>query len=232
MVLLLPARPPVRYHKPSQSGETRLAIRGVIFDFGGVISNMRWDVARDLEREYDLERGTIFETFYDSDEWRAVQVGEEEPLVLQATAHRRLEKIAGRSLPPLHEQWRSKWGLIRENIRLIRDLRPSYKIAILSNADMSLEDRLRDGLGIDDLFDTVICSAVVGMAKPDHRIYKLTAERLELPTDQCVFIDDAEKNVEAAREVGMAAVHFRVGRGDNLADQLAELGVRAATAKA
>ena len=36
-----------------------MAIRGVIFDFGGVITNMRWDVARDLEREHGLERHII-----------------------------------------------------------------------------------------------------------------------------------------------------------------------------
>ncbi len=35
-----------------------------------------------------------------------------------------------------------------------------------------------------------------------------------------------DRNVTAAREVGMAAVHFRVDKGDKLADQLADLGVR------
>ena len=94
------------------------------------------------------------------------------------------------------------------------------------NADKSLQGRLRDGLGIHGLFDTVVCSADEGMAKPDHRIYRLAAERLSLPPDECIFIDDAERNVEAAREVGMAAVHFRVHQGDDLPAQLAELGVQ------
>src|SRR3989304_5629427 len=55
--------------------EARLAIRGVIFDFGGVINNMRWDVARDLEDEHGLERGTITRTLYDSEDWREVEGG-------------------------------------------------------------------------------------------------------------------------------------------------------------
>ncbi len=204
-----------------------MPVRGLIFDFGGVITNMRWDVARELEERNGLERNTLLRTLYDNDEWRAVEVGQGDIDGWRSGAHRRLEEAAGKPLPPLHQQWRESWGLIEENLRLIRALRPPYRIAILSNADITLEDRLRDGLGIHRLFDTVVSSAAVGMAKPDHRVYRLAAGRLGLPVDECLFIDDAERNVVAAREVGMAAVHFRVHKGDDLAAQLAELGVRA-----
>ena len=205
-----------------------MAIRGLIFDFGGVITNMRWDVARRLEEEHALERNALLRTLYDSEDWRAVELGEGDIEVWRLAAHRRLEETAGRELPPLHQQWRDAWGLIEENLALLRALRPPYRAGILSNADISLEDRMRDGLGIHHLFDMVISSAVVGMAKPDHRIYRLAAERLGLEAGECVFIDDSDRNVAAAREVGMAAVHFRVHRGDDLAAQLAELGVRPA----
>lgn len=205
-----------------------MTIRGLVFDFGGVITNMRWDVARRLEEEHTLERNTLLRTLYDADDWRAVELGQGDIELWRLAAHRRLEEAAGRELPPLHQHWRDSWRLIEENLALLRALRPPYKAGVLSNADISLEDRMRDGLGIYDLFDTVISSAAVGMAKPDHRIYHLAAERLGLPPEECVFIDDLERNVTAAREVGMAAVHFRVHKGDDLATQLAELGVRPA----
>ena len=206
-------------------GGTQLPIRGVIFDFGGVISNMRWDVARELEEEHGLERYTIARTLFDSDEWRAVQVGKGDIAAWREASHRQLEEAAGKPLPPLHDRWRQSVYIIEENLALVRALRPPYKLAVLSNADSTLEDRMRDGLGIHDLFDTVVCSAVVGLAKPDYAVYRLTAERLGLPPEECVFIDDAEPNVVAAREVGMTAVHYRVHKGDDLAAQLAELGV-------
>lgn len=208
-----------------------MPIRGLIFDYGGVISNMRWEVAHELEEQHGLERNTIFRTLYDSDEWREVQTGRGDVEAWHEAAHRRLEEAAGKALPPLHEQWRQSWHLIQENLDLIAALKPSYRIGILSNADTTLEERIRDGLGIYHLFDTVVSSAVVGVAKPDHRVYRLAAERLGLPVEECLFIDDAERNVEAAREVGMAAVHYRVHRGDDLAAQLAELGVRPAPAE-
>ena len=207
-----------------------MPIRGVIFDFGGVISNMRWDMAHELEEQHGLERNAILRTLYDCDEWREVQVGRGDIDAWRESAHQRLEEAAGKSLPPLHQQWRESVGIIKENLALVRALRPPYRLAVLSNADSTLEERMRDGMGIHHLFDTVICSAVVGMAKPDPDVYRLAAERLGLPVEECAFIDDSERNVTAARELGMAAIHYRVDRGHDLAAQLAELGVEPTSA--
>jgi epoxide hydrolase-like predicted phosphatase len=205
-----------------------MAIRGVIFDFGGVITNMRFDYARELEERHSLDRTTLIRTYYDADDWRAIELGEAEIDVeaWRVAAHQRLEDAAGRSLPPLHEEWRNSWRPITENIDLIRALRPPYQLSVLSNADHTLEDRMREMDGLHELFDDIVCSAIVGLAKPDARIYQLAVERLRLAPEECVFIDDMERNVLAARETGMAAIHFRVHQGDDLAAQLADLGVR------
>jgi putative hydrolase of the HAD superfamily len=203
-------------------------IRGIIFDFGGVIHNMRWDVARRLEEEHQLERSTLLRACYDSEEWKDIELGRGDREAWQSKIQARLDEAAGRPMPPLHVEWRESWHIIDENLALVRALRPPYRLAVLSNADITLEDRMRDGLNIHHLFDTVVCSAVVGMAKPDRAVYGLAAERLGLPPDECVFIDDFEHNVKAAQEVGMLGVHFRVHKGDDLAAQLKELGVRPA----
>lgn len=203
-------------------------IRGVLFDFGGVIHDMRWDVARELEAAHGLPRNAIFETLYRTATWRAIECGRGERQAWLDEAHRLLEARAGRPLPRLHDAWRATQRPIAANVALVRALRPPFRVAILSNADASLPSRLRDGLGIHDLFDDVVCSAEVGLAKPDPAIYRLAAARLELPPEACAFVDDAEANVAAAREVGMTAVLFRVDRGHDLAAQLAELGIRPA----
>jgi putative hydrolase of the HAD superfamily len=206
-------------------------IRGLIFDFGGVITNMRWDVARDIEKRHELERNTLLRTLYDADDWRAVELGQGDIEAWREAAHQRLEEAAGKKLPYLHEEWRQSWGLIAENIALIKALRPPYRISILSNADSTLEERIERTLKMRHLFDDVISSAVVGLAKPDPQIYRLAAERLSLPIEECLFIDDLDRNVEAARAVGMTAIHFRVHQGDKLADQLAQLGIPDVPAK-
>jgi len=200
-------------------------LRGVVLDFGGVILDMRWDVARALEEAHRLPKGAIFETLYRTPAWAEIQCGRGDRTAWREEAHRLLEARAGRELPPLHEAWRAATHPIAENVALVRALRPPYRVSILSNADATLRERLSDGLGIHDLFDDVVCSAEVGLAKPDPAIYRLAAERLGLPPAACVFVDDFERNVAAAREVGMQAVFYRVDRGHDLRAQLAELGV-------
>ena len=92
-------------------------------------------------------------------------------------AHALLEAGAGRPLPRLHDAWRQAQEPIAVNVALIRALRPLYRTAILSNADASLPGRLR-ALRLDDLCEAVVCSADVGMAKPDPAIYRLAVDDL------------------------------------------------------
>ncbi|MCP2167575.1 putative hydrolase of the HAD superfamily [Goodfellowiella coeruleoviolacea] len=57
------------------------------------------------------------------------------------------------------------------------------------------------------LCDTVVISGRVGLRKPDPRIYHHLLDRLGLPAQRCVFVDDAPPNVAAAHAVGMHAIH-------------------------
>ena len=186
---------------------------------------MRWEVARELDQVHGLPRSSVFETLYRTGTWEAVERGRGDRQAWLEAAHRMLEERAGRPLPPLHEEWRASQRAIEPNLRLVRELRASHKLAILSNADISLRERLEGDIGIHQLFDDIVCSAEVGMAKPEPAIFVLAAERLGLEPRECVFVDDLDTNVEAARQVGMEAVLFRVDKGDDLRAQLAGLGV-------
>jgi putative hydrolase of the HAD superfamily len=199
--------------------------RAVIFDFGGVIWNMRWDRSRELEEAHGLSRGSIFTTLYGSEVWRDVERGRGDRDAWLEGAHKALEQLAGRPLPPLHAEWRASQEPIRATIELVRALRATHRTGILSNADATLRARLADMLRIVDLFDDIVCSAEVGLAKPEPEIYALACERLGLPAGACVFVDDHEPNVSAAKAAGLRAVLYRVDRGDDLRAQLAAAGV-------
>ena len=201
-------------------------LAGVILDFGGVLWDMGWEAGRKLEEEHRLPRRAVFSTLYGSDTWEKIQCGIGDPDAWREDAHRALEALAGCSLPRLHDIWRSRQGLLEGNIALVRSLRPVYRLGILSNADRGLRGRLRNALAIHDLFDDIVCSAEVGIAKPDPAIYALACERLRLPPSACVFVDDHEVNVRAAEAAGLTAVLHRIDRGDDLRAQLAVLGVR------
>jgi putative hydrolase of the HAD superfamily len=197
-----------------------------VFDFGGVLWDMRWDVARALSEQHGLPRSSIFETLYRTDAWRDIERGIGDPEAWKARAHAELETRAGRPLPALHEEWRRSQRPIGTNLELVKRLRPPYKVSVLSNADGSLRGRLEGELCIHHLFDDIVCSAEVGMAKPEPEIFRLAAGRLGLDPAECVFVDDWDQNIEAAKGVGMTAIRYQLDKGDDLAALLAGAGVR------
>jgi len=57
-------------------------------------------------------------------------------------------------------------------------------------------------------FDALCFSYEVMSTKPEPRAFLATLERLNVTPEQCVFVDDAEQNVQGARAVGIDAVRF------------------------
>jgi putative hydrolase of the HAD superfamily len=92
------------------------------------------------------------------------------------------------------------------------------RLAMLTNNVREWEPFWRAKLPIDEIFETVVDSGFVGVRKPDPAIYALVLERLALPAEACVFVDDLAHNIEAARALGFAVVHHR-----ETADTIAEL---------
>ncbi len=95
-------------------------------------------------------------------------------------------------------------------IELMAALRgEGYRMALLTNNVREWEPYWRAMAPIDDIFELVVDSAFVGMRKPDPEIYELTVSRLGVAPRECLFVDDLERNCEAARAAGMAAVVYR-----------------------
>ena len=84
-------------------------------------------------------------------------------------------------------------------------------MALLTNNVREWEPLWRPMLPVDEIFEFVVDSAFVGMRKPDPEIYEHTLDRLGdgLTASDCLFIDDVEVNIEAARRLGFNVVHFR-----------------------
>ncbi|MFT3897899.1 MAG: HAD-IA family hydrolase [Thermomonas sp.] len=99
---------------------------------------------------------------------------------------------------------------IAETIALAREVARNAQVAILTNNGLMVRDHLRALCpALSPLFDgRVLCSAEFGVGKPDPAIFLRSAERLELPPAAILFIDDKAANAEAARAVGMDALHF------------------------
>ncbi|MGH4035458.1 HAD-IA family hydrolase [Actinomycetota bacterium Odt1-20B] len=106
-------------------------------------------------------------------------------------------------------------------VALLRRARAArLHVSLVTNATPWLDEDLA-ALGLADLADDVVSSAVVGLAKPDPRIYELAARRAGVPAERCLFVDDRQENVDAAVALGMTGVLYR--EPGDLRDALAPL---------
>lgn len=92
-------------------------------------------------------------------------------------------------------------------VTIIKNLKNSYKIGLLSNAgEEEISIIHRDGVA--NLFDAAAVSYEVGDVKPNPKIYHTCLERLGITPAESIYFDDCITNVQAARELGMKAVHY------------------------
>jgi epoxide hydrolase-like predicted phosphatase len=106
--------------------------------------------------------------------------------------------------------WREFLGTAnKELIDYARRLRPRYRTGILSNSFVGARQREQAAYGFEDLVDEIVYSHEVGMSKPDPRIYALVCSRLDARPEETVFLDDADRCVAGARDVGIHAIHYQ-----------------------
>jgi putative hydrolase of the HAD superfamily len=180
-------------------------IRAVLIDLDGVVR--RWDgVTLDpsLGLTHDDVRRAVFE--HESAE-RAVTgaITDEE---WRATYTSVLEAAHGTNGRRAAEIFSAPIGTVADDVlEIVRELRKSVPVALVSNATTRLESDLRT-LGIADEFDLIVNSSRVGVAKPEPGIYEHAADHLGVALDECLFIDDTSGHVDGAVRLGLRAVLF------------------------
>jgi putative hydrolase of the HAD superfamily len=87
----------------------------------------------------------------------------------------------------------------------LSELGQRYRLAVISNAYPSL-DWVFDRLDLRRYFVHITLSAFAGCAKPDPRIYRIALEAVQCKPQRAFFVDNKERNVEAARSVGMGGI--------------------------
>jgi putative hydrolase of the HAD superfamily len=181
-------------------------IQGLLFDFGNVISRVDYrrflaSLARLCDgppsRLQDLALGHS-----------ALQVAYETGAITSAQFLDQIRLLCGAPLPEAAflEAFTDIFEPIRENIDLIRLLKPHYRLGLISNTNpWHFEYAIRPS-EVYPLFESVTLSCEVGAMKPDRRLFDDALGKLALEPEDCVFIDDLRPFVEAARALGMRGV--------------------------
>jgi putative hydrolase of the HAD superfamily len=186
-----------------------MGIRAVVFDIGGVLEiapHTGWD-GRWCERlglspaEFDQRTDEI---------WSAGARGEASLAEVHTRLAAALAIDASTVDEMMEEMWASYLGTLNvELVEFVRRLRPRYTTAILSNSFVGAREREQSAYGLTDLVDVIVYSHEVGLGKPDPKVYALTCERLGVPAEDTVFLDDVPACVDGAEAYGMHAILFQ-----------------------
>jgi putative hydrolase of the HAD superfamily len=184
------------------------AIRAVILDFGEVLSHPPapetiaflaelFHLTPEKFREfyyaerYRYDRGQLAAEDY----WRAIAKDAGVPLSPeQIELLRRTDVEMWSNVNPAMLQWAA-------------DLRASGLLtAVLSNMHLDMAKVVRSTSTWIEDFDCFVLSAELGMAKPDPEIFQRCLECLQIAPGEAIFIDDKQRNTQAAETLGMATL--------------------------
>ncbi len=84
-----------------------------------------------------------------------------------------------------------------------------YMIYIISNVSEKVVQDCKEALTFLDMVDGAVLSYQEKVQKPDKEIYRIFLERYDLNPQECLFLDDQERNIEAAAELGIRGIVFR-----------------------
>jgi putative hydrolase of the HAD superfamily len=105
------------------------------------------------------------------------------------------------------------WELYPEVPNVLRQLRPRFQLAVISNFDGRLRFIL-EHLGISKYFTHVFISSEIGADKPDPEIYRRALRLIDLKASEVLHVgDDPRRDWEAARTAGLSI--FRLDRPKN-----------------
>jgi epoxide hydrolase-like predicted phosphatase len=195
-------------------------LKGVLIDWGGVLTTglpdaiAEWVVAERLDADHyrTVMRDLIMQAYEGSangeNAIHALERGEISGFDFERRLAARLVTTDG--VPPVAE------GLLTRMFAGFQRVEPMYamlrearaaglRTCLLSNSWANEYPR-QDW---EDFFDEVVISGEIGMRKPEPRIFEHALGKIGLAGQECVFIDDIEANITAARELGIVGVHHR-----------------------
>ncbi|MBJ7244632.1 MAG: HAD family phosphatase [Solirubrobacteraceae bacterium] len=182
--------------------------RGLLLDWGGVLTSDVFAGFQIFCEEEGLDPLRVRDLFAADPGGRQALVELETGVITEPEFEIRLAALL--ELPPERTP-----GLVdrvfgaivaeEEIFEAIRIARASgIRTGLLSNS-WGIERYPHDQL--PELFDVVVISGQEGVRKPDEAIYEIAIERLALPAEEIVFVDDLPGNLKPARALGMITVH-------------------------
>ena len=189
---------------------TKMQPKMVVFDLGGVLIdwNPRYLYRKIFSREEDME---YFLREIASPDWNEEQDGGR-PLAVAT-------KLLIEQFPDFEQEIQAfygRWdemlgGYFHETVSLLHDLKQSgrYPLYALTNWSAETWPVAWDRFEFLQWFDGILVSGAEKMRKPFPAFYQALEDRFQCTLPDTLFIDDNERNIQAAQALGMQTWHFR-----------------------
>lgn len=201
---------------PAETSTPR-RLRGAIFDFGGVMTQPIFRLQGDedpvllaLVGHFIREAESVYGQTTVSHDLHLLEVGKLSEADFFTRLCDRFERDGGPHVDP-GEARRLIFGrpmvACAEMVDAVSRVRAAgYRTAMLTNVARDSSHLWEALIDVELLFDVLVDSSVVGLRKPDPAIFRLTCERLGLPPEDCLFVDDIPSNVAGAAQLGIEVI--------------------------
>jgi epoxide hydrolase-like predicted phosphatase len=179
--------------------------RALLVDYGGVLTSSPFRSFQSFCELEGLEPEAVVRRFREDEECRRLVYALETGGLEEEDFEPQFAKLLGVSAPALIDRLFAAYEPDEQMLTAVAAARRAgVRTGLISN---SWGTRRYNREQLAELFDGVVISGEVGLRKPTPAIYELGAERVGLPPDECVFVDDLAHNLPPAAELGMATVH-------------------------
>jgi putative hydrolase of the HAD superfamily len=188
-----------------------MPIRALLCDVDGIVRFYDHGTLAASEQRHGLAAGAVATYAFDPVLLAELTTGALTHAAWRAETVRRLEQAFGPAVDGaalVGAFVEAPQSVDRRVLGLLARVRTSMAVLLVTNGADVTATELAD-LGVLEHVDGLVNSAEVGVAKPDPEIYRVAAARAGGPVESCLFVDDREANVIAARELGMTGVVYR-----------------------
>ena len=197
-------------------------IKTIIFDLGGVYFTDGTKRAIDIiSQEWTLnpkEVANVFKGKIGTD-YRENKISHDE-FWKQAKEALKINEATDK----LAQIWLEGYVPINNTVELIKELKENgYEILYLSDNVQERIDYLENKYHFLQYFNSGVFSHIVGVRKPNPKIYQLALEQSTYPAKNCVYIDDKPELLEEAKKLGMKTIAFI--NPDDTREKLINMGV-------
>lgn len=182
--------------------------KNIIFDIGNVLLEFNpKEYLKSKIEESKVEE--VHKEIFQSEEWAMLDRGtisEEDAIkVITSRSNGNEERIK-----LAFENWYDILNPIDKTIEILKNLKKAgYKVYYLSNFHLIAFEHVTSKHDFFNVFDGGVVSYEEKYIKPEVEIYNKIIEKYKLNTNESIFIDDLEENINKAKEVGIETILFK-----------------------